>query len=67
MATSSLNLGDHWDRFISKQHSSVRDDSANAVIRDALRALEARDGDWSAARSEDGSTRMISRRPGRPR
>lgn len=58
MATSSLNLGDHWDRFISKQVSSGRYDSANEVIRDALRALEAREAKLATliAHLEEGIT-----------
>ena len=43
MATDSNSLGEHWDQFISKQIASGRYDSANEVIRDALRALEARE------------------------
>ena len=41
MATTSLGLGDHWDQFVTKQVASGRYDTANEVIREALRALEA--------------------------
>jgi len=43
MATNGFSLGEHWDQFISKQIASGRYDSASEVIRDALRALEARE------------------------
>ena len=43
MATTNLGLGDHWDQFVTKQVASGRYDTANEVIREALRALEARE------------------------
>ena len=43
MASNGLSLGEHWDQFITKQIASGRYESASEVIRDALRALEARE------------------------
>lgn len=43
MAASDLSLGAHWDRFIDKQVATGRYSSAGEVIREALRALEARE------------------------
>ena len=40
---TSIALGEHWQAFIEKQVSSGRYDSANGVIRSALRLLEQRD------------------------
>lgn len=47
MAASNLSLGAHWDRFIDKQVSTGRYGSAGEVIREALRALEAREAKLS--------------------
>jgi antitoxin ParD1/3/4 len=47
MAASNLSLGAHWDRFIDKQVQSGRYGSAGEVIREALRALEAREAKLS--------------------
>lgn len=47
MAASDLSLGAHWNRFIDKQVASGRYGSADEVIREALRALEAREAKLS--------------------
>ena len=60
MAASDLSLGAHWDRFIDKQVATGRYSSAGEVIREALRALEARDAKLSMliAHLEAGETAM---------
>ena len=47
MAASNLSLGAHWDRFIDRQVATGRYGSAGEVIREALRALEAREAKLS--------------------
>jgi antitoxin ParD1/3/4 len=47
MAASDLSLGAHWNRFIDKQVKTGRYGSADEVIREALRALEAREAKLS--------------------
>lgn len=47
MAASDLSLGAHWDRFIDRQVATGRYGSAGEVIREALRALEAREAKLS--------------------
>jgi antitoxin ParD1/3/4 len=42
MATTSLSLGPHWERFIKTEVESGRYGSANEVVRAALRELEER-------------------------
>jgi len=42
MATTSLSLGEHWEKFIREEIDSGRYSSASEVVRDALRALEER-------------------------
>ena len=60
MAASDLSLGAHWDRFIDKQVATGRYSSAGEVIREALRALEAREAKLSMliAHIEAGETAM---------
>jgi antitoxin ParD1/3/4 len=47
MAASDMSLGAHWDRFIDKQVATGRYSSADEVIREALRSLEAREAKLS--------------------
>ena len=42
MATTSLTLGPHWERFVKRQVASGRYASASDVVRAALRELEER-------------------------
>ena len=60
MAASDMSLGAHWDRFIDKQVATGRYSSAGEVIREALRALEAREAKLSLliAHLEAGDTPM---------
>ena len=60
MAASNLSLGAHWDRFIDKQVATGRYGSAGEVIREALRALEAREAKLSMliAHIEAGDTSL---------
>ena len=60
MAASKLSLGAHWDRFIDKQVATGRYGTAGEVIREALRALEAREAKLSMliAHIEAGDSSM---------
>ena len=60
MAASDLSLGAHWDRFIDKQVATGRYATADEVIREALRALEAREAKLSTliAHLEAGDASM---------
>jgi antitoxin ParD1/3/4 len=42
MATTSLTLGAHWEKFVKREVASGRYASASEVIRAALRELEER-------------------------
>lgn len=42
MATTSLTLGPHWEKFVKREIASGRYASASEVIRAALRELEER-------------------------
>lgn len=42
MASTSLTLGAHWEKFIKKEVESGRYGSASEVVRAALRELEER-------------------------
>lgn len=52
MASTSLNLGKHWDDFIEAQVKSGRYASANDVVRDALEGLKERERKLAELRSE---------------
>jgi antitoxin ParD1/3/4 len=60
MAASDMSLGAHWNRFIDKQVATGRYGSADEVIREALRALEAREAKLSVliAHLEAGDNTM---------
>lgn len=42
MATTSLSLGPHWEKFVKQEIASGRFASANEVVRGALLELEER-------------------------
>jgi antitoxin ParD1/3/4 len=42
MATTSLSLGPHWEKFLKREIASGRYASASEVVRAALRELEER-------------------------
>ena len=42
MATTSLSLGPHWEKFVKREIASGRFASASEVVRAALRELEER-------------------------
>ncbi len=42
MATTSLSLGPHWQKFVKREIASGRYASASEVVRAALRELEER-------------------------
>lgn len=60
MAASDLSLGAHWDRFIERQVATGRYGSPDEVMREALRALEAREAKLSMliAHLESGEASM---------
>jgi antitoxin ParD1/3/4 len=51
MASTSLTLGEHWEKFIKNEIASGRYASASEVVRDALRALEERKSKLDALRA----------------
>lgn len=51
MATTSLSLGPHWERFVKREVASGRYGSASEVIRAALRELEERNKRLEALRA----------------
>ena len=51
MATTSLSLGEHWERFIKNEVASGRYGSASEVVRDALRHMEERSNKLAALRA----------------
>ena len=51
MASTSLSLGSHWERFIQEKISSGRYGTATEVVREALRFLEERDQRLEALRT----------------
>ncbi|UPT62100.1 MAG: type II toxin-antitoxin system ParD family antitoxin [Hyphomonadaceae bacterium JAD_PAG50586_4] len=51
MASTSLTLGTHWEKFIKKEVESGRYGSASEVVRAALRELEDRSKRLEALRS----------------
>lgn len=52
MASTSLTLGEHWERFIKGEVANGRYGSASEVVRDALRVLEARQIKLEALRAQ---------------
>lgn len=57
MATTSLTLGPHWEKFLKREIASGRYASASEVIRHALRELEDRGKRLDALRAhlEEGA------------
>jgi len=57
MATTSLTLGPHWEKFVKREIASGRYASASEVMRAALRELEERNKRLEALRAhlEDGA------------
>ena len=51
MASTSLELSEHWEVFIRNEVASGRYGSASEVITDALRAMEANQGKLQALRA----------------
>lgn len=51
MATTSFDLGKHWEEFIRKEVASGRYASASDVMRDGLRALADRNAKLEALRA----------------
>ena len=51
MASTSLTLGNHWEKFIKKHISSGRYSSTSELIRDSLRLLEQREMKLDAIRA----------------
>ncbi len=51
MATTNLNLGEHWEAFIRNQVASGHYGSASEVIRDALHHMEDRNNRLVALRT----------------
>jgi antitoxin ParD1/3/4 len=51
MASTSLTLGEHWERFIRAEVASGRYGTASEVVRDALRVLEERKARLEALRA----------------
>jgi antitoxin ParD1/3/4 len=51
MASTSLTLGEHWEKFIKNEIASGRYGSASEVVRDGLRALEERKTKLDALRA----------------
>jgi antitoxin ParD1/3/4 len=50
MATTSLTLGPHWEKFVKREIATGRYASASEVIRAALRELEERNKRLEALR-----------------
>ncbi|NOQ36232.1 MAG: type II toxin-antitoxin system ParD family antitoxin [Methylococcaceae bacterium] len=61
MAITNLSLGEHWDVFIKNEVKSGRYGSANEVVRDALRDMEARKSKLDTLRTHlsKGETQAI--------
>jgi antitoxin ParD1/3/4 len=51
MASTSLTLGPHWEKFVKREIASGRYASASEVIRAALRELEERNKRLEALRA----------------
>ena len=50
MASTSMTLGEHWERFIQEQIKSGRYASTSEVVRAALRELEAKSASLTVLR-----------------
>ena len=63
MATTSLSLGGHWEKFIREEIESGRYATASEVVRDALRELEDRGKRLEALRAHlaDGAGQAARR------
>ena len=62
MATTSLTLGPHWEKFVKREIASGRYASASEVIRAALRELEERNKRLEALRAHlDEGARQAKR------
>jgi antitoxin ParD1/3/4 len=62
MATTSLTLGEHWEKFVKREIASGRYASASEVVRAALRELEERNKRLQALRDHlDEGVRQAKR------
>jgi len=61
MATTNLNLGEHWEVFIRNQVESGHYGSASEVVQDALYQLEDRNNRLPALRAHlaEGETQAL--------
>ena len=62
MATTSLTLGPHWEKFVKREVASGRYASTSEVVRDALRELEERGKRLEALRAHLGEGAKQARR-----
>jgi antitoxin ParD1/3/4 len=62
MATTSLSLGPHWEKFVKREIASGRFASASEVVRAALRELEERGNRLKALQDHLGEGAQQARR-----